>query len=371
MTNELAVRQHGFIVSSDDFETMQRMAKAMVASNYFSDVRDVAQAIVKIQAGSELGIPPFAALTGIHVIKNKPVLGANLIATLIKSDARYDYRVDELGNERCVLSFYENGEKVGESSFTIEEARKAGVGNTQPPGKPAKMIDMYPRNMLFSRAISNGARWFTPGIFGGATVYTPDEMDTDVDEEGFVIDVTPPPGTDTDADEVIEGTVESAPEPEPELPADDDLPPSASGNGTPDKRAETGPAEQDKRPRPSAPKGDTDPAGARNADETKAALIATAQDGGAGDASDKQLTYVRSSMSKLVDGESDKAKLLLYHVYGLDSSSELTKGQASALIDWIGSTKETDWQPTERAQLEAQRLLRAFEVERGQQELGV
>jgi hypothetical protein len=40
--------------------------------------------------------------------------------------------------------------------------------------------------MLFARAISRGARRFAPGIFGGAPVYTPDEMGVDTDEEGFI-----------------------------------------------------------------------------------------------------------------------------------------------------------------------------------------
>lgn len=115
----------------------------------------------------------------------------------------------------------------------------------------------------------------------------------------------------------------------------------------------------------------TTPDGARTADEVKAALIVAAQDGSDDLASNGQLTYVRSSMSKLVEGDNDKAKLLLLHIYNLDSSTKLTKAQASALIDWIGATKDNDYTPSETAQAEAQRLLRAFEVERGQQELAI
>src|SRR5690606_24998477 len=107
---------------------------------------------------------PFAAMSNIHVIKGKPVLGANLIATLIKNDYRYDYRIVELSDKRAVIDFYEHGEKVGTSTFTIEEARASGVGATTPPGKPKSMLEMYPKNMLFARAISNGAKWYTPGI---------------------------------------------------------------------------------------------------------------------------------------------------------------------------------------------------------------
>ena len=41
--------------------------------------------------------------------------------------------------------------------------------------------------MLFARAISNGAKWYTPGIFGGAPVYTPDEFGLEVDSDGDVV----------------------------------------------------------------------------------------------------------------------------------------------------------------------------------------
>ena len=73
MDNKLAVVQ--------DFDTMQRMSMALFKSGYFSDVKSEAQAIVKVMAGAELGLQPFASMTGIHIISGKPTLSANLIAT--------------------------------------------------------------------------------------------------------------------------------------------------------------------------------------------------------------------------------------------------------------------------------------------------
>lgn len=172
MTNALSVYQ------VEEFEVMQRFAKTMVSSGYFSDAKDVAQAFVKIQAGKELGIPPFASMTGIHIIQGKPALGANVIATLIKNDPRYNYRVLEMSDTICRIQFYESGEPCGVSEFTAQDAKKAGTKN----------MDKFPKNMLFARAISNGAKWFTPGIFGGAPVYTPDELGADVDEDGNIVE---------------------------------------------------------------------------------------------------------------------------------------------------------------------------------------
>jgi hypothetical protein len=162
----------------ETFEVMRSMAKAMSSSMYFEDAKDAAKALVKIQAGAELGLPPFASMTGIHIIKGKPVLGANLVGTLIKNDPRYDYRIIRLDNDGCIIAFFEHDEKVGESSFTVADAKDAGLtsGNWQ----------KFRRNMFFARAISNGAKWYTPGIFGGSPVYTPDEFGIEVNEDGYI-----------------------------------------------------------------------------------------------------------------------------------------------------------------------------------------
>lgn len=162
----------------NQFDQLQRAALALYKSQYFTDAKSEAQAIVKVMAGAELGIPPFAAMTGIHIIQGKPALGANVIATLIKNDPRYNYRVLEMSDTVCRIQFYESGEPCGVSEFTAADARKAGTKN----------MDKFPKNMLFARAISNGAKWYTPGIFGGAPVYTPDELGADVDEDGNIVE---------------------------------------------------------------------------------------------------------------------------------------------------------------------------------------
>jgi hypothetical protein len=175
MTNALV------LFDESEYRVMQSMAKMMVDSGFFTDVKQVAQAMVKIQAGREIGLPPFAAMSGIHIVQSKPVLGANLIATLVKNDPRYDYRVKQADAQACVLTWYEGGKPVGESTFTWSEATAAGLTGKDNWKK-------YPSDMLFARALTRGARRYAPGIFGGAPIYTPDEMGVETDEEGHVIE---------------------------------------------------------------------------------------------------------------------------------------------------------------------------------------
>lgn len=183
MTNSLAVYEQ--------MTSIQTAAQALYASGFFKDVTSQAQAMVKVMAGAEIGLPAFASMSGIHIVQGKPVLGANLIATLVKNDPRYDYRVKVADNKQCILTWYEGGKPVGESSFTIDEANAAGLTGKQ-------TWKAYASDMLFARALTRGARRYAPGIFGGAPIYTPDEMGIDTDEEGHIIqgeivNVTPAP----------------------------------------------------------------------------------------------------------------------------------------------------------------------------------
>lgn len=158
----------------------------LAKSGYFSDAKGEAQAVVKVLAGREMGFGPIASMTGVHIVQGKPTIGANLLGAAIKGSGKYDYRVVELTDDRVEIAFFEDGQEVGRSEFTMADAKKAELmGNTT--------WKKYPRNMLFSRAMSNGARWYCPDVFSGVTPYTPEELGAEVDEEGEVIDVTPSP----------------------------------------------------------------------------------------------------------------------------------------------------------------------------------
>lgn len=160
-----------------------RLGAAFAKSGYFQDARDEAQAVVKIIYGQELGISPAASMSGIHIISGKPVLSATALAGLIKSRRPlYDYRVVILDDDGCELEFFESGKSVGKSSFTMTDAKNAElVGGKNPNWKK------YPKNMLFARAISNGARLYCPDIFTGSPIYVPDELDKEVNADGDII----------------------------------------------------------------------------------------------------------------------------------------------------------------------------------------
>jgi len=166
---EYAIVPHTATDIVTTFDDVVKIGEIMSRSGYFTDAKGAAQAVVKILAGREMGFGPFAAMNGVHIIKGKPTVGANLMAAAVKNHPRYDYRVTQMDDGAVAVTFYQHGEPLGTSTFTMDNAKAAkltGRDNWR----------NYPRNMLFARAMSNGVRWYCPDVFAGNAVYTPDEL---------------------------------------------------------------------------------------------------------------------------------------------------------------------------------------------------
>jgi hypothetical protein len=151
-------------------EPMQ-LGEVFMQSGMFTDIKSQAQAVVKILAGKELGLAPLEAMTNLYIVNGKVALQAKVIGALIKKSGKYDYTVEKLDESECIIAFYkiEEGKRteLGKSSFSIKDAAKAGIVNKE-------VWKAYPRNMLFARALSNGARWYTSDAFCG---YSVEEME--------------------------------------------------------------------------------------------------------------------------------------------------------------------------------------------------
>jgi len=156
----------------------KEMAEHFFKSGIFEDVKDMSVALVKIQAGQELGISPIMAMKEVYLIPSKSgvkiQIGASLQAAMIKKSGKYDYRIVEHSKEICTIHFFEKRadkwEKIGEESYTIGDARTAGLT----AGKD--VWTKYPKNMLFARSMSNGAKWYCPDVFGGAIYNESDDF---------------------------------------------------------------------------------------------------------------------------------------------------------------------------------------------------
>jgi hypothetical protein len=177
------------VSAEGEYATLHRIASDLHKSRLFK-TGSVEQALAVILMGRELGIGPTTALSNIVIAAGKPTLGAALVGALIQKSGKYGYTVTEMSDTSVSVEFFEklanyNGQGVrnlGTSTFTLQDAQRARLAQSQ-------TWQQYPRNLLLARAITNGARWYCPEVFGGA-IYDPDEL-------GIAGSLAPPEGEDT------------------------------------------------------------------------------------------------------------------------------------------------------------------------------
>jgi len=173
--NELMKRENSAmaILNKESLNAMQDFAKMAITSQLFlstekcSNEEKIAKAVMQLAAGAEMGIGAVESLRSMIIIRGRVSFTAGFIASRIKTSGRYNYRVVKSDDTICSIEFFEGGESIGISAFSITDARKAGLGGDN--------WSKYPSDMLFARAISRGARRFCPDIFKGSA-YTPEEL---------------------------------------------------------------------------------------------------------------------------------------------------------------------------------------------------
>lgn len=194
------------IKSLDD---IKRLSMIFIGSGMFKADRSLTeeqqlyQAGVKIIAGVEFGIQPFAAMRGINIIKGNAEMSANLMAAKVKKHPKYDYRVKQWDSDGCVITFFEipypgakraEWDELGDSSFTLEDAKTAQLAGGDNWRK-------FARNMFFARAMSNGVRIYTPDVFYGAPVYVEGEISGEFDKS------EPEPASEPQKAAAVEGEI--------------------------------------------------------------------------------------------------------------------------------------------------------------------
>lgn len=150
-------------------EEVHSVAQILVDSGMAPEIKSLAQAEVKIMAGQELGIPPFAAIRGIRFFDGALSLSAGLMSSIIKNSKPYRYDVITKNADGCTLEFFHQSKRLGESSFTMEDAKRAKL-----TGKDNWI--KYPEDMCFARALSRGARTYCADLFFGA-IYVEGEVE--------------------------------------------------------------------------------------------------------------------------------------------------------------------------------------------------
>jgi hypothetical protein len=140
-------------------------------SGLFSDIKNVAQAMVKVAAGKEMGLTPVQSMNSVYICRGKIAFETKVFLAKLKASQKYDYSVSftkfpDGKTSGCSVKIYEinaNNEKkeVGEATFTATDAMTMG-----------KMYSDAYKNyrdlMFFYRAASKAMKMFCPDILGCA-----------------------------------------------------------------------------------------------------------------------------------------------------------------------------------------------------------
>lgn len=167
--NEIEIREDS--LSPSAVRARMDYAQALAQSNLLPEAyrKNPPNVLLAIEYGQALGLKPIAALSGISVIKGKPTLSADLMASVVRN-AGHKLRIEQKGMAvRATLIRADDPDFSFTSVWDQEKAERAGLWGQRGPWS------QYPEQMLRSRAITEVCRQGASDCLYGA-VYTPEEL---------------------------------------------------------------------------------------------------------------------------------------------------------------------------------------------------
>ncbi len=151
--------------------------------------------IVAIQWGAELGLPPLQAMQNIAVINGRPSIWGDAVLAIVRASGLLVSITEDLRDDGATCTVQRRGEDPVTRSFTIEDAKKAGLFGKQGPWQ------QYPKRMLQMRARGFALRDVFPDVLRG--VYIAEEaQDMPAERDMGPVDQVDAPKPATRADTV-------------------------------------------------------------------------------------------------------------------------------------------------------------------------
>ena len=122
--------------------------------------------LVAIQMGAEVGLKPMQALQNIAVINGRPSIWGDALIAIVKAHPCCEW-VSESFDEASMTAVCETkrrGEPAAHRTFSMDDARTAGLSGKQGPWK------QYPKRMLQMRARGFCLRDIYPDVLKGLSV---------------------------------------------------------------------------------------------------------------------------------------------------------------------------------------------------------
>ncbi len=136
---------------------------ALAESGEQSDKAKGATAALRLYYARELGLPPTGA-QDLAMIHGKLHIGAQTYRALARRHGYQVFKVDVSDTACTAVLVDPNGQEVARETFTLEQAKKAGIA------KPKSAWETHPARMLWARASSNVVRDYVPEVGLGVGV---------------------------------------------------------------------------------------------------------------------------------------------------------------------------------------------------------
>lgn len=175
MTTEIANTKPTQITITE-WDAMRQQAEAYVKSGLLPmAINTPEKALVIMQKGKELGIPPMEAMSSINVIQGKPSVSPQLMLALARRTKELENFSIEKTDKQATVKVKRKGQNEVVIVFTIEMAAQMGLSTKENWKK-------MPGIMLQWRAVAENLRLTFPDAISG--LYTYDEMGAEVDADG-------------------------------------------------------------------------------------------------------------------------------------------------------------------------------------------
>lgn len=163
-TDLTPARQIGLTPQSIDeaMRMAELMSKASIVPKDFQG--NPGNILVAIQWGAELGLPPLQAMQSIAVINGRPTIWGDAVIALVRGSGLLEAIQEDVGDTSATCTVKRRGETPTARTFSLEDAKKAGLSGKQGPWT------QYPKRMMQMRARAWALRDVFPDVLRGVHV---------------------------------------------------------------------------------------------------------------------------------------------------------------------------------------------------------
>lgn len=173
MSNALTAQQSTALRPAGQFDlSPQTFDQALTFSQYLADSDLVPKdfkgkpgnCLIAMQWGSELGLKPLQSLQNLAVINGRPALWGDAVIALVMASPVCEYVTEDDDGETAFCRVKRKGAPEQVRSFSMDDARKAGLAGKQGPWT------QYPKRMRQMRARAFALRDVFPDVLRGMPI---------------------------------------------------------------------------------------------------------------------------------------------------------------------------------------------------------